>query len=108
MLTAATAAEALCLFDQRQVDVVLSDVAMPGEDGLSLIRRIRERPPTLGGRVPAAAVSAYARAEEVSRAMEAGFDLHLAKPLEEEELVRGVVKLMEGARGAATEIQGEG
>jgi len=107
VLTAATAAEALCLFDQRHVDVVLSDVAMPGEDGLSLIRRIRERPPTMGGRVPAAAVSAYARAEEVSRAMEAGFDLHLAKPLEEEELVRGVVKLMDGARGAGTELQGE-
>jgi signal transduction histidine kinase len=106
VLTAATAAEALCLFDQRQVDVVLSDVAMPGEDGLSLIRRIRERPPTMGGRVPAAAVSAYARAEEVSRAMEAGFDLHLAKPLEEEELVRGVLKLMDGARGAGTGIQG--
>jgi len=106
VLTAATAAEALSLFDQRDVDVLLSDVAMPGEDGLSLIRRIRERPPSMGGRVPAAAVSAYARAEEVSRAMEAGFDLHLAKPLEEEELVRGVLKLMDGARRAETEIEG--
>jgi signal transduction histidine kinase/PleD family two-component response regulator len=98
VLTAATASEALSLFDQSQVDVVLSDVAMPGEDGLSLIRRLRERSPAMGGRVPAGALSAYARAEEVSRAMQAGFDLHLAKPLEEEGLVSGVLKLVEDAR----------
>jgi signal transduction histidine kinase/DNA-binding response OmpR family regulator len=109
VLTAATASEALSFFDESHVDVVLSDVAMPGEDGLSLIRRIRERPPAKGGRVPAGAVTAYARAEEVSRAMEAGFDLHLAKPLGEEELVHGVLKLVDAARGGGgTEIQGEG
>ena len=99
VLTAATASEALTLFDRRSMDVVLSDVAMPVEDGLSFIRQIRERPFTQGGRVPAAALSAYARPEEVARAIHAGFDLHFAKPLEEEALIVGVLELVGRATG---------
>jgi signal transduction histidine kinase/DNA-binding NarL/FixJ family response regulator len=97
--TAETASEALSLFESHVFDVLLSDVAMPQEDGLTFIRRIRERPAGKGGRVPAAAVSAYARPEEVSRAIHAGFDLHLAKPLEEEALILGVLKLVGGSAG---------
>jgi CheY-like chemotaxis protein len=72
---------------------------MPGEDGFSLIRRIRARPVDRGGRVPAAALSAFARAEERARAMMAGFDLHLAKPVDAKQLAAAVLDL--AARSSA-------
>lgn len=102
VLAASTVSEAVALFDRSPVDVVLSDVAMPEEDGISFIRRLRERPPLRGGRVPAAALTAYARPEEVSRALHAGFDLHFAKPVEESALVAGVLELARRATGDRT------
>jgi CheY-like chemotaxis protein/nitrogen-specific signal transduction histidine kinase len=77
-----SAAEAFAALEACAPDVLISDLAMPDEDGFSLIRRVRELPPERGGRVAAAALSAYARAEERARAMLAGFDLHLAKPVD--------------------------
>ena len=88
-----SAAEAFAALEAGLPDVLISDLAMPDEDGFSLIRRVRELSPERGGRVPAAALSAYARAEERARAMLAGFDLHLAKPVDAAALACAVLDL---------------
>jgi CheY-like chemotaxis protein len=90
--TAGSCAEALAQLAERGADVLLSDLAMPGEDGFSLIRRIR----ALGsphGRIPAAALSAHVRAEERARAVLAGFDTHLSKPIEPRRIAAAVLAL---------------
>jgi CheY-like chemotaxis protein len=92
-LTAASAVEALELLQREHVDVLLADVAMPGEDGYSLIRKLRAQRPSAAASIPAAAVTAFARTEDRQQALEAGFDLHLAKPLEARSLVAAVAKL---------------
>jgi CheY-like chemotaxis protein len=66
---------------------------MPGTDGYQLIRELRLRPPQEGGSVPAAALTAYARTEDRMRALRAGFQLHLAKPVQPSELVTVVASL---------------
>jgi two-component system CheB/CheR fusion protein len=78
--TAASAAEGFEALAEFQPDVLLCDVAMPGEDGYSLTRRIRKLKPGQGGKTPAIALTAYAGAEDVRRAHEAQFDVHFAKP----------------------------
>jgi signal transduction histidine kinase len=93
VVTADSAAEALDVLERGAPDVLLSDIAMPGEDGLSLIQKIRRRPAESGGRIPAAALSAYARPEEMLRALRAGFDLHLAKPVRDSVLISGILDL---------------
>jgi CheY-like chemotaxis protein len=82
-------ADAMQAYDRAGADVVLSDLAMPGEDGYALIRRIRALPAERG-RVPAAALSAHVRPEERARAALAGFDAHVAKPVDPAELARAV------------------
>jgi signal transduction histidine kinase/ActR/RegA family two-component response regulator len=78
---AASAAEALEALERTRPDVLLSDIEMPHEDGYSLMRRIRELPEERGGRIPAAALTAYARAEDRLRALAAGYQAHLPKPI---------------------------
>jgi signal transduction histidine kinase len=85
--------EALASFDLAVPDVLLSDIGVPGEDGYSLIRKVRALPPALGGNVPAAALTAYARAEDRLRALEAGYQTHLAKPVDPSELIATVARL---------------
>jgi len=94
---AGSCAEAIGQFEGHGADVVLSDLAMPGEDGFALIRRVRALPGP-GGRVPAAALSAHVRAEERARALLAGFDVHLAKPIEPAALARAVRNLADRRR----------
>jgi CheY-like chemotaxis protein/nitrogen-specific signal transduction histidine kinase len=79
---AASAQEAFEIVERVRPDLLLSDVAMPGEDGLSLIRRIRRLPPDRGGQIPAVALSAYAGLEDRRRALDAGFQRHLRKPVD--------------------------
>jgi signal transduction histidine kinase/ActR/RegA family two-component response regulator len=88
--TAASTAEAMDVFGTWLPDVLVSDVGMPGEDGYGLIRRLRALPPERGGRVPAVALTAYARSEDRVRLLAAGFQMHLAKPVEQEEIVAAV------------------
>jgi len=72
---------------------LLSDIGMPPCDGYSLMRKIRELPADQGGRIPAAALTAYSRAEDTRRAFEAGFQRHVAKPVEPDVLVAQVAAL---------------
>jgi signal transduction histidine kinase/CheY-like chemotaxis protein len=83
-------------FDELQTwkpDVLVSDVGMPGEDGYSLIRRIRKLPADQGGKIPAMALTAYARVEDRVKALSAGFQTHAPKPVEPRELVAAVASL---------------
>jgi PAS domain S-box-containing protein len=78
--------EAFAAFERSRPDVLISDIGMPGEDGYELIRRLRERGPEEGGAVPAVALTAYARPEDREQALAAGYQAHLAKPVDAEEL----------------------
>jgi CheY-like chemotaxis protein len=80
--TASSVPEAFELLQREQPDILLSDIAMPGEDGLSFIRRVRLLPPGSGGLTPAAALSAYASAGDRKSALLAGFQFHIAKPVD--------------------------
>ena len=73
-------------------EVVVTDIGMPGEDGLSLIQRVRALE-NGGTAIRAIALTAYAREEDGRRALDAGYHLHAAKPVEAEELVRLVARL---------------
>jgi PAS domain S-box-containing protein len=79
--------EAMKLLSGRRFDLVVSDIGMPNEDGYALIRRLRALEPAQGGTTPAIAVTAYARAEDRSKALRAGFQVHLVKPIEPGELI---------------------
>jgi CheY-like chemotaxis protein len=92
--TAASAREAYELVERLQPDVLLSDIAMPGEDGLSLIRRVRMLPFDRGGQVPAIALSAYAGAEDRRKALLAGFQRHIAKPVDPSHLLTGLAAMI--------------
>jgi CheY-like chemotaxis protein len=74
-------------------DVLLSDVEMPEEDGYTLLQRVRALPAERGGTIPAVALTAYARIEDRMRALVAGFQLHLSKPVDPAELVAVVASL---------------
>lgn len=82
-----SAAEAFQLLEELRPDVLISDIGMPGEDGYSLIRRVRALGPERGGLTPAVAVTAYARAEDRVNAIRSGFQHHLSKPIEPAELI---------------------
>ena len=85
--TVSTAADAYEVVKRMDIDVVLSDISMPVEDGFSFIRRVRLLPRDEGGRVPAVALTAYARLEDRTKALRAGFNSHVAKPVEASELL---------------------
>jgi signal transduction histidine kinase/response regulator RpfG family c-di-GMP phosphodiesterase len=91
---ASSAAEALVKLSSEEPDVLLCDIGMPGEDGLSLIGKIRAREPAEGARLPAAALTAYATPADLRRVLEAGFDRHLAKPVNPEDLIAAVTRLV--------------
>jgi CheY-like chemotaxis protein len=74
--------------DRAVPDVIVSDIGMPLEDGFSLVRRLRARPARSGGDVPAVALTAYASASDRDAALAAGFQAHVAKPFEPEDVAR--------------------
>jgi PAS domain S-box-containing protein len=94
--TAASTAEALELLETLRPDVLVTDIAMPGADGYELIRRLRARSTAQGRDVPAVALTAHARPEDRARALAAGFQAHLAKPVEPAALARVVASLAGG------------
>lgn len=89
----ASGREALEVLGRERIDVLLSDIEMPGTDGYQLIRELRLRPSQQGGAVPAVALTAYARTEDRLRSLRAGFQLHLSKPVQPSELVTVVASL---------------
>jgi CheY-like chemotaxis protein len=91
--TASSATEALSILQTERPDVLISDIGMPDEDGYTLIRRVRSLRPEHGGRTPAIALTAYARAEDRVKAVVAGFQHHLSKPIEPVELIVMVASL---------------
>lgn len=91
--TASSAAEAFELFQNSRFDIIISDIGMPDEDGFSLIRKIRKLSAERGGKIPAIALTAYARAEDRQQALRAGFQMHVAKPVEPDELLTVVANL---------------
>jgi CheY-like chemotaxis protein len=90
VVTARSAGEALTILDAQSVDVVVLDIGMRNVDGYELLRRIRERPPDRNGNVPAAALTAYARVADRTRSLQAGFQMHLGKPVQPIELVAAI------------------
>jgi CheY-like chemotaxis protein len=94
---ASSAPAALGMLEDGELDVLLADIAMPGEDGYSLIKKVRRSGTERLASIPAAAVTAHARDEERRAALDAGFDLHVAKPFEPMQLARAVESLVRGS-----------
>ncbi|MGC4093757.1 MAG: ATP-binding protein [Polyangiaceae bacterium] len=82
-----SAREALTALESEAFDVLISDIGMPEIDGYELLQRVRQLPPERNGRIPAIALTAYARPEDRTRALKSGFSMHLAKPIEPSELL---------------------
>ena len=93
--SASSAAEALQVLEAALPDVLISDIGMPDKDGYELMRQVRALPPERGGLVPAIALTGYAGAKDQKLAISAGYQLHMAKPLEAQELVAAVASLAE-------------
>jgi CheY-like chemotaxis protein len=88
-----SAVEALAAMERGRFDVLVSDIGMPLMDGYALISKIRQLPLERGGRIPAAALTAYAGVEDRMRALSAGYQLHIPKPVEPDELITVVANL---------------
>ena len=91
--TAASAAEALKILDANVPDVVVADLGMPQVDGFQFIDRVRRHHNARVRELPAAALTAYARSEDRMKALRAGFQIHLAKPIDPAELVTTIAAL---------------
>jgi signal transduction histidine kinase/CheY-like chemotaxis protein len=95
--TAASVAEALEVLEWYKPDVLVSDLAMPGTDGYSLIEQVRAREAESGQQIPAVALTAYVRIEDRARALRAGFNMFVPKPVEPNELITAILHLAEPA-----------
>ncbi|NBD10296.1 PAS domain S-box protein [Corallococcus silvisoli] len=93
VLTAGSAAEGLQVIQAERPDVLVSDIGMPGTDGYGFIERVRALPEEQGGRTPAVAITAYARSEDRTRVLRAGFQSHVPKPVEPVELLAVLASL---------------
>lgn len=89
-----SAGEAIACLDQAVFDILVSDIAMPGEDGYGLIRQVRARSPQQGGTMAAIALTAYAKPEDQVLALAAGFQMHLAKPVDRDALVSAIGRVV--------------
>jgi hypothetical protein len=95
VFTVSSAFEALETLPQVKPDVLVSDISMPEMDGYMLIHQVRTWTPEKGGQIPAIALTAFARNNDQHKALKAGFQMHLSKPLNPEELVAAIAKLFE-------------
>ncbi len=92
VLLASSAAEGLQMIGEQPLDVIVSDIGMPDKDGLEMMRELRARGDQ-SGKTPAIALTAFARSEDRTRAMLAGFQVHLSKPVEPQELLAAIANL---------------
>jgi CheY-like chemotaxis protein len=93
VVSAGSGAEALVLRERQRPDILISDIGMPGMDGYELLRRMREGDDSKGERVPAVALTAFARSEDRTRALRAGFLVHVSKPVQPSELLATVASI---------------
>ncbi|MGA9997952.1 MAG: ATP-binding protein [Pyrinomonadaceae bacterium] len=93
VLTAQSAAAAFDLLERLRPDVIICDIGMPDEDGFEFIEKVRALPVERGGRIPAVALTAYARAEDRLRVLRSGYQMHIAKPMNLAELVAVVANV---------------
>ncbi len=101
VMAAASADEAISVLtaSSTPMDILISDIGMPDEDGYALLRRVRALEPENGGRIPAIALTAYARTQDRRAALLAGFQSHVAKPVEPAELIAVIANLAGRIRG---------
>jgi len=95
---AASASEALAILDGEHPQILVADIEMPGEDGYSLVQKIRALPPEKGGVTPAVALTAHAGAMDRARLLDAGFDRHVPKPVQPPDLIAVVASLARSTR----------
>jgi CheY-like chemotaxis protein len=95
MKCASSSTEAMEIIESWRPDVLIADIGMPVEDGYGLIKRVRALPRESGGQTPALALTAYARTEDRVRALSAGYQVHLSKPVDRVELAAVVARLVE-------------
>ncbi|MDQ3473614.1 MAG: response regulator, partial [Acidobacteriota bacterium] len=95
VVAAASAGEAFAALGADHPGLLISDIGMPGEDGYEFIRRLRKLPAKEGGRIPAIALTAYARVEDRMNALRAGYQMHVPKPVDLAELVAVAASLVE-------------
>jgi PAS domain S-box-containing protein len=95
--TCASVSEALAEIKEWKPDIIVSDIEMPGEDGYALISKLRAMEAERGGRIPAVALTAHARAEDRMRALSSGYQMHLSKPVEPAELAVVIASLTDRA-----------
>jgi CheY-like chemotaxis protein len=93
VITCTAAAEALACAQRELPDLIVADIAMPHEDGNSFIKQLRQLAPQQGGLIPAIAVSGYAREQDRRRALAAGFQLYLTKPIDPQEFLTTLAAL---------------
>ncbi len=99
--TANSAVEALDILKNAQdrlPDILLSDISMPNESGYALLEKIRSLPVEHGGRIPAVALTAFNRPEDRQSAFEAGFQKHLGKPVEMEDLIAAIIETVNDSK----------
>ncbi|MGG6241020.1 PAS domain-containing protein [Nodosilinea sp. AN01ver1] len=94
VIAAASVDQALSELGQFVPDILLSDIGMPDRDGYMLMRQVRQLPPEQGGQVPAIALTAYAGEIDYQQAMAAGFQKHIAKPVEPDHLIKAIADLL--------------
>ena len=97
VVTAESAAEALGALSHQRFDLLVSDIGMPHEDGYELIRKVRSLHPSHAATLPALALTAYGRPEDRQSALEAGFQMHVAKPIEQARLLQACASLLRAA-----------
>jgi CheY-like chemotaxis protein len=95
VVSVGSAVEALAEIERQRFDVLVSDIGMPLMDGYALIEKVRHLPLERGGKIPAAALTAYAGVEDRVRALAAGYQMHIPKPVEPAELTTVVASLAE-------------
>ena len=91
---AKSAADALRMVEEDVPDILISDIGMPDEDGYEFIRKLRGMPPEKGGRTPAIALTGYASRKDRERALEAGYHQHIAKPIEQADMIAAIAALI--------------
>ena len=94
VVTACSAAEAMTMLENQEPDVLVSDIGMPTVDGYDFLRQVRAMKGESGGRIPAIALTAFARSEDRTRALMSGYQVHVSKPVEPAELVATVASVV--------------